>query len=117
MAIHIRKNLEPVFFADKPSTTPAQPILWFDQPESGDVARAGGKNAGLAEVTRALSSAGIRVPPGFAVTAGAYRTYIELNELAPKLRQQLDAYHSGKQSLATAGAEIRGLVIHAEFPA
>ena len=41
-------------------------ILWFDQAESSDISRVGGKNAGLAEVTRTLASAGIRVPPGFA---------------------------------------------------
>ncbi len=51
--------------------TPMTTILWFDQPESSDISRVGGKNAGLAEVTRTLATAGIRVPPGFATTADA----------------------------------------------
>jgi pyruvate,water dikinase len=133
MTVHIRKKLDQEFLANKHSpaskrsaslaaatplvSLPAGMILWFDQAASSDISRVGGKNAGLAEVTRTLSSAGIRVPPGFAVTAAAYRTYIETNELAPKLRAHLDAYHGGKESLAEAGAAIRRLITDAEFPA
>jgi len=92
-------------------------ILWFDQPESSDIGRVGGKNAGLSEVTRTLATAGIRVPPGFATTADAYRSFIGENGLAPKLRKQLEAYHSGADSLADAGNAIRRMVVDAEFPA
>jgi len=91
-------------------------ILWFDQPESGDIGRVGGKNAGLAEVTRTLATAGIRVPPGFATTADAYRRFIGENGLAPKLREHLEAYHSGAESLADAGNAIRRMVVDSEFP-
>lgn len=117
MAVQSRKDAVPRSVAIKDSA-PAlvESILWFDQPESSDVSRVGGKNAGLAEVTRTLASAGIRVPPGFATTAAAYRTYIEANELAPMLRKHLDAYHSGKESLAETGAAIRRAVGEAEFP-
>ena len=117
MAVHIRKIAPGSLASKHSSAAPAQSILWFDQAESSDVSRVGGKNAGLAEVTRALTSAGIRVPPGFAVTAAAYRAYIESNALAPKMRKQLDDYHGGKESLAAAGAAIRRLMIDAEFPA
>ena len=134
MAVHIRRKLDQESLTNKHSRTskgspaaqaeamplnspPAESILWFDQAESSNVSRVGGKNAGLAEVTRTMTSAGIRVPPGFAVTAAAYRTYIETNELAPKMRKHLDAYHGGKESLAAAGAAIRRLVADAKFPA
>jgi len=126
MAVHIRNKFELESPSNKrfPATVaagaaPATPasILWFDQPEAGEVSRVGGKNAGLAEVTQALASAGIRVPPGFAVTAAAYQAYIESNQLAPKLRKHLDAYHGGTESLGTAGAAIRQLILDAEFPA
>ncbi len=96
---------------------PDEAILWFDQPESSDVSRVGGKNAGLAEVTRTLAGEGIRVPPGFATTAAMYRHYIDVNGLAPKLRQQFDEYHGGKRSLAETGAAIRRMIVEAEFPA
>ena len=46
-----------------------------------DVEDAGGKGAGLGEVTRA----GFAVPPGFVVTAAAYRATIERSGLAPGL--------------------------------
>ncbi|MGO9934990.1 MAG: phosphoenolpyruvate synthase [Steroidobacteraceae bacterium] len=94
-----------------------QPIFWFGQSEPAEVSQAGGKNAGLAEVTRTLAGAGIRVPPGFATTAAMYRGYMEANGLAPKLRQNLDEYHRGKKSLAATGAAIRRLIVEAEFPA
>ncbi len=117
MAVHTRKIAPGSLASKHSSAAPAQSILWFDQAESSDVSRVGGKNAGLAEVTRALTSAGIRVPPGFAVTAAAYRAYIESNALAPRMRKQLDDYHGGKEPLAAAGAAIRRLMIDAEFPA
>jgi len=55
-----------------------------------------------AEVTRTLASAGISVPPGFAVTAAAYRTYIETNDLTPKLRKHLDGL-SQRQRVSRCG--------------
>jgi len=118
MPAHSRKDA-----AQRPASmgtagsAPNETIVWFDQSAPSDVNRVGGKNAGLAEVTRALASAGIRVPLGFATTAAAYRTYIEANELAPKIRKQLDAYHQGKESLAETGTAIRRLIVNAEFPA
>lgn len=93
-----------------------QSILWFEQAECTDVNRVGGKNAGLAEVTRTLAGAGIRVPPGFAVTAAAYRTFLEASELNPKLRKHIDGFHQGKESLAETGAAMRRVIVGAEFP-
>ena len=98
------------------ATAASESIVWFDQPEPADVAHVGGKNASLAEVTRTLAGAGIRVPPGFATTAAMYRGYIKSGSLAPQIRQNLDEYHSGKQSLPAAGAAIRRLITDAEFP-
>ncbi|MGO9947774.1 MAG: phosphoenolpyruvate synthase [Steroidobacteraceae bacterium] len=92
-------------------------IVWFDQSEPADVGRVGGKNAGLAEVTRTLASSGIRVPPGFATTAAMYRGYIKVNELEPAIRRNLDEYHNGKKSLTAAGAAIRRLITDGEYPA
>lgn len=117
MAVQSRNDAVPRSVPIKDSA-PAlvESIVWFEQPESSDVSRVGGKNAGLADVIRTLSSAGIRVPPGFATTAAAYRTYIEANKLAPMLRKHLDAYHNGKESLAETGAAMRRVVGEAEFP-
>lgn len=118
MAYHSRKAAVPEFAMPKgPASAPIDSILWFDEPECTEVNRVGGKNAGLSEVTRTLASAGIRVPPGFAVTAAAYRAFLDAGGLVPKLRQQIDAYHHGKQSLAETGSAMRRIIIGAEFPA
>lgn len=62
------------------TTTPAQeplaaeeavPVVWFADLSAGDAAVAGGKGANLGELTRA----GLPVPPGFVVTAGAYLAF------------------------------------------
>ena len=47
-------------------------IRWFETLSKSDVIIAGGKGANLGEMTRA----GLPVPPGFAVSAGAYRDFI-----------------------------------------
>lgn len=118
MAVHSRKNtVQAAVAINQPAQAQTTSILWFDEPESGDISRVGGKNAGLAELTQTLASAGIRVPPGFATTVAAYRTYIEANQLGPEIRRHFDAYHGGKESLAETGASIRRLIVGAEFPA
>jgi pyruvate, water dikinase len=117
MPAHSRKHSADRRVAEMPPTLGANEVIaWFDQPDSGDVNRVGGKNAGLAEVTRNLAGAGIRVPLGFATTAAAYRAYIEVNGLAPGIRAHLDAYHHGKDTLAETGTSIRRLIVDADFP-
>ena len=48
-------------------------VRWFSDIRLGDVALVGGKNASLGELYSTLSKRGVRVPNGFALTAGAYR--------------------------------------------
>jgi pyruvate,water dikinase len=91
-------------------------ILWFDDPEACSVDRVGGKNASLAEMTRALVPKGIRVPPGFAVTVAAYRAFLEHNQLNEPVKQKLDAFDEGHVSLEQAGSEIRDLVLRSRLP-
>ena len=52
---------------------------WFSEIGVEDVPVVGGKNASLGEMTRELSSLGIRIPAGYAVTAEAYRHFLEFN--------------------------------------
>ncbi|MBC7130055.1 phosphoenolpyruvate synthase, partial [Candidatus Bathyarchaeota archaeon] len=56
-------------------------ILWFEDLRKDDVPLVGGKNANLGE----LINAGIPVPPGFAVTAYAYKKFIEETGIAKKI--------------------------------
>ncbi|TET67875.1 MAG: hypothetical protein E3J45_04145, partial [Candidatus Zixiibacteriota bacterium] len=47
-------------------------ILWFEKLGLKDLQRVGGKNASLGEMYRNLSSEGVKIPNGFAITASAY---------------------------------------------
>ena len=46
-------------------------IRWFNELTIDDVPLVGGKNASLGEMYQELSSQGIQIPNGFAVTAEA----------------------------------------------
>jgi pyruvate,water dikinase len=56
-------------------------IIWFENLRKNDVPIVGGKNANLGE----MSSAGIPVPPGFAITAYSYKKFIEETGIAAKI--------------------------------
>ncbi|WP_426303278.1 phosphoenolpyruvate synthase [Arthrobacter sp. R-11] len=92
-------------------------VLWFDEVGSADVPRVGGKNASLGELTRALSGQGVRVPAGFATTAGAFRRFVSTNRIGERLDAALAAYHEGRSSLREAGAAMRSGVLSASLPA
>ena len=54
-----------------PETSTASTIAWFADLGLADIDQVGGKNASLGEMVRNLTSAGVRVPNGFATTADA----------------------------------------------
>ena len=91
-------------------------VVPFAELGKDDVARVGGKNASLGEMTRRLGEAGIRVPDGFATTARAYREFLEHNELADRIEERLAEYHHDRASLEETGAAIRALFEDAEWP-
>lgn len=82
----------------------------------GDIAIAGGKNASLGEMLQQLAREGVRVPQGFAITAGAYRQFIRNNQLEPAIRARLELWCSGEQTLQQTGAAIRTLILAGELP-
>jgi len=96
----------------------AQPLIhWLEEPAARQIPRVGGKNAGLAEMIQTLGAQGIRVPPGFATSASAYRQFIAANALAAPLRALLEAHTTGKATLADTGAAIRRHIVDAALPA
>lgn len=95
--------------------TPSDSILWFEQITLEDIGQVGGKNASLGEMTRSLQSAGVPIPPGFAITARVYRDFIEANRLTDRIAGQLAALKHKQQSLADTGAAIRALILGGEF--
>jgi len=95
--------------------TQTESILWFEQITLGDIGRVGGKNASLGEMTQSLQSAGVPIPPGFAITAQVYRDFIETNQLTGRIAEQLAALKHEQQSLADTGATIRALILGGAF--
>ncbi len=62
-------------------------VKWFHELNKEDVALVGGKGANLGELTRA----GILVPPGFCVTAEAYRNFVHSNGLQEEVERIIRA--------------------------
>ena len=78
----------------------------------------GGKNASLGEMIRELASLGVRVPPGFATTATAYRLLLEQNDLRRQLASLLrDLDTEDLPRLQQVGAACRRLVLDTALPA
>jgi len=91
-------------------------VLWFDEVGRGDVGLVGGKNASLGEMIRSLASRGVRVPEGFATSAGAYRRFVAHNDLEEPIRRALADLDAGRASLADAGRAIREAFLRADWP-
>lgn len=90
----------------------------FDQISNGDVAAVGGKNASLGEMYQRLSTQGVRVPNGFAVTATAYRRVVGQHDVASRLRQVLVGIDENDTAALTQGAaQARRIVYDAGLPA
>jgi pyruvate,water dikinase len=86
-------------------------VRWFSTLGIGDVAEVGGKNASLGEMYSRLGAAGVLVPNGFALTAGAYRQALTEADAWPRLRALLDPLDvTDVAALATAAAGARALV-------
>ena len=91
-------------------------IRWFDDVGTGDVASVGGKNASLGEMVRNLGRYGIKVPPGFAITADGYRRFLDANTLRPAIAARLAELASGKASVAETGPAIRAVIEDSAWP-
>jgi pyruvate, water dikinase len=93
-------------------------VRWFEELGMDDVPQVGGKNASLGEMYRNLTTAGVRVPNGFATTADAYRAFLAQDGLAARIEAELEAFDiDDVQTLAAAGKRIRGWIEATPFPA
>ncbi|WP_305535034.1 phosphoenolpyruvate synthase [Thiobacillus sp.] len=93
-------------------------IVPLDSLSMADVPRVGGKNASLGEMIANLSSAGVKVPGGFATTAQAFWEFLDHNDLRARIDARLTPLDvADVTALAAAGAEIRAWVEAAALPA
>lgn len=98
-------------------TPAADQIRWLETVGIDDLASVGGKNASLGEMLQHLQTAGVRVPPGFAITAEAYRLLLGESGLGPRIRTALTEFQDGKATLADTGKTVRAWIAGAALPA
>src|SRR5215210_3554258 len=92
-------------------------VVWFADLGLADLDQVGGKNASLGEMIGNLSSAGVRVPDGFATTAEAYRRFLGETGLAGRIAGELEGLDTDDvRRLAEVGQRIRAAVLEQPFP-
>jgi pyruvate,water dikinase len=87
--------------------------VWFDELTREDVPLAGGKGANLGDMVQA----GLPIPPGYVITAPAYRRVLEQAELETKIDDLLlNLDRSVCDQLQTVEPLIRDLFVDAPIP-
>lgn len=82
-----------------------------------DVPVVGGKNASLGEMTRELGALGVRIPDGYAVTADAYRHFLEANGLVAPIREVMQALdRDNVDDLTRRSRKVQNMILHGAFP-
>jgi rifampicin phosphotransferase len=89
-------------------------IRWFEEIHASDVELVGGKGANLGEMT----AAGLPVPPGFCLTAAAYRDFLHSTGLDQKIAALLAAANlEDSQVIESITGAIRALITNQPLPA
>src|SRR3989338_2281420 len=91
--------------------------IFFKKIGIKDISLVGGKNASLGEMYRHLTKKGVRIPNGFAITAYAYRYFIEKNGLVDDIHKVLKGLNTRSiENLKERGRKVRELILSASFP-
>ncbi|QCT94754.1 phosphoenolpyruvate synthase [Caminibacter mediatlanticus TB-2] len=92
-------------------------IKWFKEIGIKDVNAVGGKNASLGEMYNNLTPLGVNVPNGFAVTATAYKHYLDYNNLWDKLSDLFKDFNPDDiEELKAVGKAARSMIMDGEIP-
>ena len=92
-------------------------ILWFDEIGIGDVPLVGGKNASLGEMYQRLTSKGVNIPGGFAITAYAYRYLIAEAKIEQAIKDALEGLNThDMENLQKRGEKVRSIIRNTDFP-
>ncbi|MFC1947855.1 phosphoenolpyruvate synthase [Chloroflexota bacterium] len=95
----------------------ARYIRWFEEIKIGDIPIVGGKNASLGEMYGELTSQGVKIPNGFAVTAEAYWHVLESAGILDELKDaMLDLDKTNMADLMKRGKKARDLILNAGIP-
>ncbi|MBI4033179.1 MAG: phosphoenolpyruvate synthase [Candidatus Blackburnbacteria bacterium] len=94
-------------------TLPKSFVLKFSEVSKEDIAKAGGKGGNLGE----MASAGFPVPPGFIVSADAYKFFLKENDLEKRILELLKpTRRDGPKALERASREVKGLIERGKIP-
>jgi pyruvate,water dikinase len=89
-------------------------IKWFSELGKNDVREVGGKAANLGE----MYNLKMPVPPGFAVTADAYKYFLEKTNLSAKIYAMLNKLEvENTVELDETAGKIQEMIVNAEMPA
>lgn len=92
-------------------------IKWFKDIGIDDVRMVGGKNASLGEMYRNLSSQGISVPNGFAITADAYFHILQVNQVDKKIQDALlEVNTQNIDNLRECAQKVRQYILDTKIP-
>jgi len=93
-------------------------IIGFEDIGIGDISVVGGKSASLGEMIRKLAGRGVQVPGGFAITAHAYRHFVDKAGIRGEMENILRGLDMRDVvDLQKRGKQIRELFLTASFPA
>lgn len=88
-------------------------IAWFSDITNKDVAIVGGKGASLGEMYHTK----LPIPPGFCVTADAYRLFLEQTGIKKEIEKILKTIDvNNNESLQSKTKEIRDIILSVEMP-
>jgi pyruvate,water dikinase len=92
-------------------------VKWFEEIGAQDVALVGGKNASLGEMIRNLGKEGVSIPPGFAITAEAYKYVVEKAGISERIQGILAGLDThDMENLAERGEKIRNMIANSPCP-
>ncbi len=92
-------------------------VRWFQDIRIEDVPIVGGKNASLGEMYRELTSQGVKIPNGFAVTAEAYWYVLKSAGILDELKNTLVGLDkTNLADLVKRGKKARDLIVSAGIP-
>ncbi|MCD5409780.1 MAG: phosphoenolpyruvate synthase [Methanocellales archaeon] len=87
-------------------------IVWLEEVGSKDIAVVGGKGASLGEMMKEE----LPVPGGFAVTAQAFRHFIDDTKIADKIFESLKVDVNNSEELKKAEKTAKNLIIETKMP-
>jgi pyruvate,water dikinase len=109
----IEGEIESIFSGHR-SVRPDRFVIPFGEIDGSRVASVGGKNAQLGELRHKL---GLRVPDGFAITAWAYRYFVDSNDLQRRISEKLETVDIGRYGdLVRVSEEIQAMVRAGSIP-